>query len=647
VVLLLLLSLASTSLGQVTLCVPTTGSNATSVLGQALFTTSAAGVGLFEMKDPSAVLVDPSTQKTYVSDQGNNRILRFSSTNALVTNGSADLILFGNNTVGVCNTSTLDGPDQMAYLGTDLYFADGNNNRVLKLANAPTTNSTIMSPTLVLGSATTNTCMPISNALQDLAVPSGVAINNNASLYVSEASSNGMNCWIKRFDNASVFYATPNSLLGTGACSLSVPTLSTVSGTVYHLFVEPTLGHLFAADYGFARVLLYKYAHLKGNATGVIDTVFGKANGSDTTTGVCNSTTGLAGPVGVYYDTAGDTLIVSDQALNRVVFYINALLVLNGTANSLVLGQPTQTAQSCNFVGTSQANISGPAGVFYDNNFPGVFLMVVDQSNRRVMRYQCANSTFSASITISKTLAATSPGSSSGAALSSSGAVANSSSGAVASSSGAVASSSGAALSSSGVVASSSGAAGANSSSGAVAPSSSGAAVNASSSGAAGANSSSGAVAPSSSGVVAPSSSGAALSITATTSTSQSNTPSETNPQNTATATPIAPPPVQPSGAVVKAPVCGNGAIETGEECDAGSAVPRTKCCTSICTNLAVRSICGRATSQCTKRPKCGKSLNSRQLVCNPGVAKPVGTHCGRGGIFSRKTCKADGSCSK
>jgi hypothetical protein len=76
--------------------------------------------------------------------------------------------------------------------------------------------------------------------------------------------------------------------------------------------------------------------------------------------------------------------------------------------------------------------------------------------------------------------------------------------------------------------------------------------------------------------------------------------------------------------------------------------VPRTKCCTSVCTNLPAGAVCGKPASQCSKRPKCVRNpMVSRQLICQAGLKKKVGTKCGKGGIFSRNTCKADGTCSK
>jgi len=384
---------------------------------------------------------------------------------------------------------------------------------------------------------------------------------------------------------------------------------------------------------------LFQSAHLKPNQSGA-DKVYGKPNLTDNSATACEAGQ-MVQTFGVYYDDNTDTLFAGDLMQNRILIWDLISNLSSGANATGVIGQPTLTS-GCGGIGISSFELNFPKGVVYSEDLPGIHLLVADTDNMRFLRFECSNFTFSRSLTLSQTVAASvnvtsvagsvNVSSVAGSVVVSSGVP---SSVVLASSSGVVASTSGVAVaSSSGVVAGNSSGVVAASSSGAVAGNSSGVAA-----------SSSGAVAASSSGVAATS--GPALSITATTSTSQSNTPSETNPQNTATATPIAPPPVQPPGASVKPAVCGNGAIETGEECDAGSAVPRTKCCTSFCTSLPVRSICGRATSQCTKRPKCGRSLNSRQLVCNPGVAKPVGTHCGKGGIFSRKTCKADGSCSK
>jgi hypothetical protein len=642
-VVILLFSLVSIHAQVSNMCLPSSGGNASSVIGQTDFVSASSGSGLNTLNQPTDVAIDGNTGKVYVTDSTTNqRILRFSSSNALVTNASADLVLYGNGSTG-CTSFGIFNPGQLAYLGTDLYVVDIVNSRVLKLANAPTVNATITNSTTVFGHPNNSDCTS-AGTVKDFTNPNGVAITNNGSLFVSDSSTS---CVIKRFDGANNAsnYPTPNVVLGNGTCG--VVSQNTLSTQVQYLSVDKTNGHLFASDAGYNRVLLFKQAHLKTNASGA-DTVFGQPN--FTSSAAACGVASFQYPYGIQYNAQDNVLIVVDEQNARVIFIDTPLSAANGTNfSTTVIGQANTS--TCVPGSTNVTTLNNPYGVSYSSDFPGVFLLVSDYNAHRVTRYQCTNTTFSRSVSFSQTIAA-SVNASSVAPSTVAGSI-NASSVVVASSSGVVvnASSSGVAVnaSSSGVAvnASSSGVAVNASSSGvAVNASSSGVAVNASSSGVA-VNASSSGVAASSSGAVAASSSGGVPSLTATSSVSQSNTPSETNPQNTPSVTPIVPPQIPSSGVSVAPLVCGNGIVEAGEECDAGAAVPRTKCCTSFCTNLPVRSVCGKATSKCTKRPKCGRSPTSRQLVCNPGVAKPVGTHCGRGGLFSRKTCKADGTCSK
>jgi len=324
------------------------------------------------------------------------------------------------------------------------------------------------------------------------------------------------------------------------------------------------------------------------------------------------------------------------------VFYNSPILASNGAPFDNVLG--ANDTSTCPASSATQSTFNNPEGLFYIDQFPGVFLLVADNGNNRVLRFECTNSTFTATDSVTLSVAATSPGSSSGVPASSSGPLASQS---------AAAASSVVVAANSSVVAAASSVVGAASS---VVAAASSVVVAASSGGVAASSvvvAASSVVAPSSSldagssSGVAPSQSdtpsAAALSLSGT--PSQSSTPSNTLPPQTESNSAIAPPVVASSGAAL--PVCGNGILETGEQCDAGSAVPRTKCCTSICTKVGAGAVCGKATSKCTKRPKCRKSLGSVSLVCTPGIPKEVGTKCGKGGIFSRKTCKLDGSCSK
>jgi len=129
-------------------------------------------------------------------------------------------------------------------------------------------------------------------------------------------------------------------------------------------------------------------------------------------------------------------------------------------------------------------------------------------------------------------------------------------------------------------------------------------------------------------------------------SVSQSNSPSVSDPNALSeSVTPIVPPVLASSGVSIIPTVCGNGKLEAGEQCDPGTAIPRTQCCTTFCTSLPVGAICGPAAKLCLTRPKCAKTLASRQLVCKPGKPKRIGTKCGKGGLFSRRTCRAGAIC--
>jgi len=399
----------------------------------------------------------------------------------------------------------------------------------------------------------------------DFNAPSGVAVTNNGTLWVADT----FNYYLKRFDTifSSGNYPNPNGLLGTGASS---PVNASNMAFPNFISVDKANGNLFISDLTNGRVMLYLSAQTKGNFSQA-DKVFGQPSFTDSI-GAFNATC-MVRPNGVFYDSATDSLFVTDQGTtnerSRVLIWTNTLLQPNGSSASFVIGRSDFSQNGV--PGTpSGSNFNSPYDVSYSIEFPGLFMLVVDQGNNRVVRFSCTNSTFTSTKSLSKSVPATSPGSSSGAPLSSSppvaasssgaiapsssgavvasssGAVAVSSSGAVAASSGAVAASSGAVAASSGAVAASSGAVAA--SSGAVAASSavvgtqsrSKSGAVAASSGAVAASSgavaaSSGAVAASSGAVAASSgavaaSSGAVATQTRSKSKSQSNTPSETNP---------------------------------------------------------------------------------------------------------------------
>jgi hypothetical protein len=497
----------------------------------------------------------------YVADYNNNRILRFTSANALLTNASAELVLFGNNS-NICTNDSLNSPEQIDYLGNDLYVVDYNNNRVLKLSGVSTTNTTIVNASTTFGHQNSSDCSS-SGSLSDFDFPYGVAITNNGTMYVAGGDASTTFCVIKRFDNAHLAsdYPAPNSLLGNGTCS-GVVSQNTISDNVLFLSVDPVNGHLFVADGGYNRVLLFKQAHLKANLSGA-DTVFGQPNFTANVGGSCGDAI-LDFPWGIYYESDSDVIIVTDFNNNRVVFFDNALTTANGPNISAVLGQPLTS--SCAPGSANQSTFNSPEAVFYSSDFPGVFLLVADYANNRITRFQCTNNTFSLTETLSNTLNASinassiAPSSIAASTIAASSVVANSS--VVASSvAGSSVAASPASLAASSVAASS------------VAPS----VIN---------------------------------TITGSTSASQSNTPSQTGtPSSSRSATRTG------TNSKTATSNCGNGIKEPTEQCEGGA------CCSHRCRFYKANRPCGfrpAGTAKiCVRKRRCN-GLG----VCRPAVIK-------------------------
>lgn len=134
------------SVGQYAKAQFATGQAASVVLGQRLFTQANPNtVDSAGFYFPYGVAIDPVTGKVFVCDNFNNRVLRFSSTQAAISGGVAeatfgqpDLSSNTRNNGGLSATS-LNSPSGVTVdsLG-NLYVADYSNHRVLRFNNAST-----------------------------------------------------------------------------------------------------------------------------------------------------------------------------------------------------------------------------------------------------------------------------------------------------------------------------------------------------------------------------------------------------------------------------------------------------------------------------------------------------------------------------
>jgi hypothetical protein len=118
--------------------VATNNAAASLVLGQASFTASASATTASGMTTPSSLRMDAAAN-LWVADTGNNRVLRFASANSIASGASANGVLgqssFAGNTAATTQ-SGLTGPLDLTSSGTTLFVSDSGNNRVLRFANA-------------------------------------------------------------------------------------------------------------------------------------------------------------------------------------------------------------------------------------------------------------------------------------------------------------------------------------------------------------------------------------------------------------------------------------------------------------------------------------------------------------------------------
>lgn len=109
------------------------GENAVNVLGQTLFTTATRAVSASAMDWPYGVSVDAAGQRLFVADAGNNRVTVFDVSS--VNNGDSAVNVLGqanlNAEVAATTQAGMSGPSGVAYFNNQLIVADRLNHRVL------------------------------------------------------------------------------------------------------------------------------------------------------------------------------------------------------------------------------------------------------------------------------------------------------------------------------------------------------------------------------------------------------------------------------------------------------------------------------------------------------------------------------------
>ncbi len=371
------------------------GMSAVSVLGQSDFTLGSIARGV-TLSIPTSIAVDIATGKVFVADWGNNRVLRYSSTEALQTGSSAEAVfgqpdMFSNSiNNGGLSANTLFTPRSVAVdnLG-NLYVADAGNNRVLRYANAANVITGVNTfATAVFGqpNMTSSSANNGGVSASSLSFPTSVAIDALGNLYVADGANNR----VLRYSNAATAVANTPAITVFGQSNmfsnavnsggLSASTLNRPLGVAID-----RLGNIYVADSFNNRVLRYSNATTATNGISA-SAVFGQP---DMVSNVINngglSASTLNSPNGLITDSFGN-LYVADQGNSRVLRYVNSATAVTGASTSatIVFGQPNMFANIPNNGGINASTLNNPRGVAIDGSRN---LYIVDTDNSRVLRY--------------------------------------------------------------------------------------------------------------------------------------------------------------------------------------------------------------------------------------------------------------------
>ncbi len=326
---------------------------------------------------PDGMTMDTVNHRLFVSDTS-ARVLVYNlnSSNVLV-DYTADYVIGQSGfttTTSACTQAGLGDPRQLAYDSTNdrLFVADRSKRRVMVYDTSNL--STGMNASYVLGQTGFTTCTQ--SATQTNFTDTWAVAYDDARQYLFVADT----ARVLVFDlstSISTGMAASYVLGTTSFTSVTVGTTqSTFLGVVSRLAYDPTTKYLFASDNGSNRVLVFNTTTITNgmNASYVLgQTDFTSANaGADQNH--FNFVTGL------FYDTTGKRLFVSDYYNSRTLLFDLSSGITNGMNAVSVIGQDSFTDTE---PATTQDGSSGPTHLFYDSG--NSYLYVQQFGNERVV----------------------------------------------------------------------------------------------------------------------------------------------------------------------------------------------------------------------------------------------------------------------
>ena len=359
-----------------------TGANADGVLGQPDFTSRTMGLGPGMMQFPQGVTVD-GAGRLWVADRGNNRVLRFDNAAAKPNGAAADAVLGQPDLMSSGAAASPTGMNLPENMITDaagrLWVSDSGNNRVLRFDNAAAkpnggaADGVLGQPDLMSGGAGTSQSR--------MNEPSGLALDPAGRLYVVEV----LNHRVLIFDNVLTKGngANADNVLGQPDFISGGANNGGVSATSFNLpfsaAFDPVTNSLYVTEASNRRVK--RYVGCSSIAFTTASLPVGDAGGfysqTLTVTPPGSYTFSLATgslPAGMTLDPSTGVLSGVPSVTGTYTFTVNALAASGCSATqvySLVINCPTVSLSPASLPGGttgtaySQAISASPAGGGY------------------------------------------------------------------------------------------------------------------------------------------------------------------------------------------------------------------------------------------------------------------------------------------
>lgn len=360
------------------------GQAALSVLGKPDFAnTTANGPTANELDRAEGVAIDPLTNKVFVADESNNRILRYGVAAAYQTGAAAEAV-FGQadfisglvNRGGAVAANTLNSPRSIFVDAAGrLWVADSANHRVLRFDNA-SSKASGSNADAVLGQAGFVTAATATTQ-SGMNTPVGVTTDPSGNLFVTDRTNNRILIFYSAASKGNGANADRvlgqagflTNLSGTSATAMNGPWGVSVDGG----------GRLWVGDANNNRVLRFDNVATIGNG--------GAASGVLGQTDFVSSAALPVGPGALsspYYVAAAPdgTLWVGDYSYERYLGYKNAAGKANGGNADIVLGQANFTTEGA--AAASATGVNGANAIAVDKE-GGLFAS--DFTYRRVLRF--------------------------------------------------------------------------------------------------------------------------------------------------------------------------------------------------------------------------------------------------------------------